>query len=62
MYNAAEACKKLGINGEQLDAKWGKIDRKTGLIKVGLPRPNRIRHLCCRKDRKLEWPLRSIII
>jgi len=34
VYNAADACKKLGINGEQLDAKWGKIDRKTALIKV----------------------------
>jgi len=35
VYNAAEACKKLGINGKQLDAKWSVIDKKTDLVKFG---------------------------
>ena len=35
VYNAAGACKKLGIDGGELDAKWSKLTRGQNLIKFG---------------------------
>ena len=35
VYNAAGACKLLGIDGNQLDARWSAIDKKKDLVKFG---------------------------
>lgn len=35
VYNAAEACEKLGVDGEGLDAKWSQLKRGTNLLKFG---------------------------
>jgi len=35
VYNAADACKKLGIDGAALDEKWSSLKRGENLIKFG---------------------------
>lgn len=35
VYNAKDACAKLGINAEELDAKWSTLKRGTNLLKFG---------------------------
>ena len=35
VYNAADGCKKLGIDGDGLDAKWATLKRGETLIKFG---------------------------
>ncbi len=35
VLNAKEACKKWGINGAQMDARWGKLNKKTDMLKFG---------------------------
>lgn len=35
VYNAADACEKLGITGDELEAKWGNLKRGEDLIKFG---------------------------
>jgi len=35
VYNAADACTKLGIDGSGLEKKWGKLERNVNLIKFG---------------------------
>ena len=35
VYNAADACKKLGITADDLDKKWGTLKRGTNLLKFG---------------------------
>lgn len=35
VYNAAQAAKKLNLDGNALEAKWAKIDKKKDLVKFG---------------------------
>lgn len=35
VLNAKEACAKLGIDGNAMEAKWAKLDKKTDMIKFG---------------------------
>lgn len=35
VYNAKDACAKLGITGEQLDAEWSRLKRGSTMIKFG---------------------------
>ncbi|GBG25901.1 DNA polymerase zeta catalytic subunit [Hondaea fermentalgiana] len=35
VYNAADACEKLGISGDDLEKKWGELKRGENLIKFG---------------------------
>jgi len=35
VYNAAQACEKLGINGAEMDQKWSALKRGENLIKFG---------------------------
>ena len=35
VYNAIDGCAKLGIDGDQLDAKWGTLKRGINVIKFG---------------------------
>lgn len=35
VYNAQQICEKLGINGDELEAKWAKLSRGKNLIKFG---------------------------
>lgn len=35
VYNARDACAKLGIDGDGLDKKWSNLKRGTNLIKFG---------------------------
>lgn len=35
VYNAADACTKLGVDASGLDAKWSKLARGTSLLKFG---------------------------
>ena len=35
VYNAAQAAKKLGLDGNGLEAQWAKIDKKVDLVKFG---------------------------
>jgi hypothetical protein len=35
VYNAKQACEKLGIDGFELEKKWGQLSKKTDMIKFG---------------------------
>jgi len=35
MYNAADLCTKLGIDGEELENRWRKLEKDVNLIKLG---------------------------
>lgn len=38
VLNAKDACAKMGIDGNAMEAKWAQLDKKTDMIKFGEPR------------------------
>ena len=55
VLNAKEACAKMGIDGNAMEAKWAQLDKKTDMIKFGEPRRWCVACGWLVSFRKLSW-------